>query len=201
MLMRTIEWQFVGTPWRGCIGGGPSVCTATSLLMPAAGCDHRRPAVVARALQILSVPSSLAYPLFHKLARKVRVIHSLRPIIVCVAASPFGSARCLPALCQACIKVAVGSCFGSCIPGWVGLLACRLSPKLACKVGSRSSRHHLPTRCCCSPASPGLQGEERVAAGALLQWASAHNVCAASEARRSFDILRQVCLCSPACRQ
>lgn len=37
-----------------------------------------------------------------------------------------------------------------------------------------------------------LQGEERVAAGALLQWASAHNVCAASEARRAFDILRQV---------
>jgi serine/threonine-protein phosphatase 2A regulatory subunit B'' len=30
-----------------------------------------------------------------------------------------------------------------------------------------------------------------VAAGALLQWASAHNVCAASEARRAFDILRQ----------
>ncbi|PRW20415.1 serine threonine phosphatase 2A regulatory subunit B beta-like isoform B [Chlorella sorokiniana] len=35
------------------------------------------------------------------------------------------------------------------------------------------------------------KGEERVAAGALLQWASAHNVCAASEARRAFDILRQ----------
>jgi hypothetical protein len=36
------------------------------------------------------------------------------------------------------------------------------------------------------------KGDERVAPGALLQWASAHNLCGSPEARRAFDILRQV---------
>ena len=35
------------------------------------------------------------------------------------------------------------------------------------------------------------KGEERVVPGALLQWASAHNLCGTAEARRAFDILRQ----------
>lgn len=36
------------------------------------------------------------------------------------------------------------------------------------------------------------KGEERVAPATLLQWASAHNLCGVPEARRAFDILRQV---------
>jgi hypothetical protein len=36
------------------------------------------------------------------------------------------------------------------------------------------------------------KGEERVASGALLHWASMHNLCGAPEQRRAFDILRQV---------
>lgn len=36
------------------------------------------------------------------------------------------------------------------------------------------------------------KGEERVPPGALVQWAGAHALCAAPEARRAFDILRQV---------
>ncbi len=36
------------------------------------------------------------------------------------------------------------------------------------------------------------KGEERVAPAALLQWASAHNLCGTPELRRAFDILRQV---------
>ncbi|KAL4853724.1 putative serine/threonine protein phosphatase 2A regulatory subunit B''gamma [Chlorella vulgaris] len=35
------------------------------------------------------------------------------------------------------------------------------------------------------------KGEERVASGALLHWASMHNLCGAPEQRRAFDILRQ----------
>lgn len=36
------------------------------------------------------------------------------------------------------------------------------------------------------------KGEERVPPGALVQWAGAHGLCATPEARRAFDILRQV---------
>jgi hypothetical protein len=47
------------------------------------------------------------------------------------------------------------------------------------------------------------KGEERVAPGALLQWASAHNLCGVPDARRAFDILRQVraCVCACVCEE
>ena len=92
------------------------------------------------------------------------------------------------------------SCFRPLLGGGVGRCAAAVQPP---QRGAFLPTCCCPAHCssCCSAhrlssllllCSPCQQGEERVAAGALLQWASAHNVCAASEARRAFDILRQV---------